>query len=272
MKKKFKRIIDLHGVPRSGTSWLGQILDSSEKVRFKFQPLFSDRFKNYINLQSTKNEIDEYYEIIYNTKDEYLDRINQKKEGVYPVFKYKDDYPEIVSTKHVTHHYLIPYLLDKISNYQVIGVIRNPCAVLVSFKNYPSDYNPNWEFRKEWEFSPNRGGFRPENYFGFHKWKEFVMMFLTLKKKYPDKVYIITYENMVKDTYHEIEKMYDFLKLPLTRQTLDFLDKSTSEEVENSLSVFKKNKDVNSWQKELNQEIIMKIVSELSDSEFSQFI
>ena len=43
----FDRIISIHGVPRSGTSWLGQILDSSPKVRYKFQPLFSYAFKKY---------------------------------------------------------------------------------------------------------------------------------------------------------------------------------------------------------------------------------
>ena len=39
-----KHIVGVHGVPRSGTSWLGQILNASKKVNFKFQPLFSYAF------------------------------------------------------------------------------------------------------------------------------------------------------------------------------------------------------------------------------------
>ena len=41
--------IAIHSVPRSGSSWLGQILNSSLKVCFRFQPLFSYAFKDYLN-------------------------------------------------------------------------------------------------------------------------------------------------------------------------------------------------------------------------------
>ena len=41
--------IAIHSAPRSGSSWLGQILNSSPKVCFRFQPLFSYAFKDYLN-------------------------------------------------------------------------------------------------------------------------------------------------------------------------------------------------------------------------------
>ena len=41
--------IGLHGVPRSGTSWLGNIFNSSPDLTYKHQPLYSYAFKNYLN-------------------------------------------------------------------------------------------------------------------------------------------------------------------------------------------------------------------------------
>ena len=49
MKKIPDSITYLAGVARSGTSWLGQIFDSSPEVRYSFQPLFSYEFKNRVN-------------------------------------------------------------------------------------------------------------------------------------------------------------------------------------------------------------------------------
>ena len=39
----------IFGVPRSGTSWLGEIVNSSEYTCYKYQPLFSYAHKNFLN-------------------------------------------------------------------------------------------------------------------------------------------------------------------------------------------------------------------------------
>jgi len=54
--------IALHSVPRSGSSWIGQILNSSPKVNYKFQPLFSYAFKGYLDENSSRERIDEFFE------------------------------------------------------------------------------------------------------------------------------------------------------------------------------------------------------------------
>ena len=165
---KFKKIIDVNGVPRSGTSWLAQLIDSNENVRFKFQPLFSNSFKDRISVNTSKRALIRYYNELYDFSDEYLDRTKQKAIGIYPKFGNKNFLPEILSSKHVTHHFLIPHLLETLEFYHEIFIIRNPCGVLNSFKNYTSDFDPKWNFSDEWEYAPKRGQFRPENYFGLN--------------------------------------------------------------------------------------------------------
>ena len=44
--------VAIHGVPRSGTTWLGSIFDSSPNVIYRNQPLFSYAFKSYLSEHS----------------------------------------------------------------------------------------------------------------------------------------------------------------------------------------------------------------------------
>ena len=41
-----KKVIAIFGMPRSGTSFLGQILDSSPSVAYRLEPIFSYKLKN----------------------------------------------------------------------------------------------------------------------------------------------------------------------------------------------------------------------------------
>ena len=46
--------VAIHGVPRSGTSWIGEIINSSPNVLYKFQPLFSYALKDFLTTFSKK--------------------------------------------------------------------------------------------------------------------------------------------------------------------------------------------------------------------------
>ena len=107
---KFNNIISVHGVPRSGTSWLGQIFDSHPNVRYKFQPLYSDRFKDRINVRSTVNEINSFFNELYLTHDDFLDQTLKRRNKIYPSFSDKVRFPKYLVIKMVRYHYLIPYL------------------------------------------------------------------------------------------------------------------------------------------------------------------
>ena len=47
-----KNIIAIHGAPRSGTSWLGQLFNSSPQVAYRYQPFFSYAFRGRIDTGS----------------------------------------------------------------------------------------------------------------------------------------------------------------------------------------------------------------------------
>jgi hypothetical protein len=52
MDMAFDSIAVISGAARSGTSWLGQILDSSPDVAYRFQPFFAYAFKNFVDFDS----------------------------------------------------------------------------------------------------------------------------------------------------------------------------------------------------------------------------
>lgn len=269
----FEHIISIHGAPRSGTTWLGQIFDSSPMVRYKYQPLFSYAFKDQINLKKNKDEILEFYETLYDYKEEFLDQVLQKEKGISPTFDRKDISPKFLVTKMVRYHFLIPHFLNVIPNIKIVGIVRHPCGVLNSWKNASREFNhQQWDFNKEWRFGQCRNHFRPEEYFGFHRWKECTKMFLEMEKKHPKNFKLIQYEDLVQKPLDNVKDLFDFCDLKLEQQTIDFIKDSTTLVKEDTYSVFKGQKDTKDWESHLNFSIVQDVIKELQGTEFQRFI
>jgi hypothetical protein len=268
----YRKIISLHGVPRSGTSWFGQIFNSSPNVRFKYQPLFSYAFKDRISLNSNEKEIRLYYDSLYNYADNFLDQHEKIEKGIYPVFKIKRKQPEFLITKMVRYHYLIPHLLEVIDNIIVLAIIRHPCGVLFSWKKNPREFKKEWNYQKEWRFGQSKNRFRPEEYFGFNRWKEATKLFLETESKYPKKFKLIKYEDLVNEPVKETKQLFDFCGIELEEQTLDFLTKSRQNHQNDVSSVYKGKKDIEDWKDGLDLDIIKIVLNELSETEFDRFM
>ncbi|ALO14231.1 Sulfotransferase domain protein [Salinivirga cyanobacteriivorans] len=273
MNLSFKNVLLVNGTPRSGTTWLGQIIDSSPHVRYKYQPLFSNTFKERITLQSSENEVNHFFEEVYNTKDDFLDREKEKKHNIHQRFEQKNTSPDVLSIKHVRYHYLLPYLLKQIDNLKVCAIIRNPCATLNSWRKAPKEFREvDGNFNEQWYFAQQRDRFKPGEYFGFHKWKEAVMIFLTIKKWYPERVHLLQYESLVHKTMEEVKRLFDFAELKITDQTNDFLKRTLNEHNDDTYSVFKGKKQTEDWKQELDPSIIEQIYRELKETPLEVFL
>ena len=66
------KVIYIGGVARSGTSWLGQVFNSSPKVKFQFQPLFSYEFKGKVNEDSNEVEYRKFYQDLFLINSDFL--------------------------------------------------------------------------------------------------------------------------------------------------------------------------------------------------------
>ncbi|MCT4623889.1 MAG: sulfotransferase [Schleiferiaceae bacterium] len=267
-----KRLISIHGAPRSGTSWLGQIFDSAPETNYKFQPLFSLSFKDAVHVRSSVEEIEAYLSELYQREDDYLDANYQKDKGIYPVFEKKLN-PSVLVTKMVRYHYMAEPFLKLTIPSHLVFIIRNPCAVIDSWaKASEKEYLPEWNLEEHWYYAQGKNEFRPEEYYGFHRWKELSKMALTLKTHCPEKVHIVQYEELSANPLEQVEQMFAHCQLDMDEQTVNFINQSKSDLNEDYYSVFKANKNVHSWKETLPQYIIDTIYSELKNTDLEQFL
>ena len=265
----FNKTIYIGGVARSGTSWIGQIINSCLNVRYRFQPFFSYEFKNVISEESSEKEITDLFKNIYETNSLFLTQEDKVKKGIYPNFKKENE--NILVFKENRYQSFIEPILRKVPSTFFVGVIRNPNATLYSWTQNEKEFPLGSDIIKEWRFGncKNTGN---EDYFGYYKWKEVANLYLDLKEKYPDRVYLIHYDSFIKNLNFEVKMLYDFLGLNIDVQTYNFINTSSKRNDTSYYSVFKGAKNKNEWKEKLPQYIIDEINQDLKSTRLEKFL
>lgn len=268
---KPKKFIAIHSVPRSGSSWLGEIINSSANVKYCFQPLFSYAFKSALDECSTKKQIEKFYLEIGKTEDDFINQKKERERGEKPVF-IKENITHI-AYKEVRYHYILENLLKQTTNFKSILLIRNPLSVLNSFKNAPKEFRSDlgWKFENEWRYAQSKNEYRNEEYFGYEKWKEAAFLFLYLKRKYPRRVLLVNFKSMLDDVLKVTNEIFDFLELELSRQTTEFICVETKAN-NNPYSVFKNKAIDNDWMQQLPQNITEYIQDDLKNTPLQEYL
>ncbi len=259
--------IALHSAPRSGSSWIGQILNSAPNVNFKFQPLFSYEFKSFLNEKSSIDKIDSFFDEIAESENHYLLQNDKIKQGIYPSFKKNTRYSHIVY-KEVRYHYILENLLEKDQDILIVGIIRNPFATINSFLQSPKEFRKDlgWQETKEWQFAESKNQNKKEEFFGYMKWQETAFLFLYLLNKYPERFYLIDYDKIILNTDKVVSNLFDFCDIRMTEQTKDFVKKCKSVDNNDIYSVYRKKIFDGDWRRTLDPNIALNINVELSKS------
>lgn len=264
--------IAIHSVPRSGSTWLGNIFNSHPQVVFRLQPLFSYAFKDYLTPNSTANDINCFFEKIAVSQDAFLNQQEAINKEIVPVFK-KGKKLTHCCYKEVRYHYVLENLLNKVRDIKLILLIRNPLATIYSWYKAPKEFKTylDWSFQDEWLDAPKKNLGRPEEFNGYNKWKETAILFLSLKEKYPENVYLLEYQDLLDNPIKITKQMFEFTGLTYESQTINFLNNSMNINHTDAYSVFKiKEKDDN-W-KHLSKDIINYIVGDLKNTELEKFL
>lgn len=266
--------IAIHSVPRSASSWLGQILNSSPLLLYRYQPLFSYEFKDYLNENSTLEEIEKFFKAISESENPFLLQTEQVKQGKYPDFKKNKKLCKFAAYKEVRYHHILKNLLNKDPEIKVIGLIRNPLAVINSWLKAPKEFRPEqgWKELEEWRYAPKKNQGKPEEFNGYEKWKEVARLFREFNQNYPNQFYLIKYHSLIADTLKEVEKIFDFCQIPLEQPTIDFIQASCQNYQTDPYSVFRYRPIDDSWKKELNSIIVQAILDDLKDTELETYI
>ena len=254
--------IAIHSVPRSGSSWLGQILNSSPNVVYRFQPLFSYAFKDYLNNKSSQNEIINFFNKISQSNDDFLTQSSKIDSGEYPKFKKNNEFSHVVY-KEVRYHHILDNLLKKDKELIVIGLIRSPFAVISSFLNSPREFRKDlgWNEIEEWRFAIKKNQFRKEEFYGYNKWKEVFFLFNNLSHKYPEQFKIVWYDKLLSNKIKYAKEIFSFCDLDFNNQTHNFIE--NTDHNDGVYSVFKNKLDDFKWKSNLNKKIISQITEDL---------
>jgi len=266
----YKKIVAIIGMPRSGTSWLGQIIDSSPNVAYRLEPIFSYAFKNAVDENSSREDYIKFFNNIYNSKDDFLLQTEKRVSGIYPTFA-KNKNPEFLAFKTTRFHHLLENMLRYFSNLKIISIVRHPCGAIYSWLNTPREFPSTADPFQEWKTGKCRKTAK-EEFWGFNDWKKVTTLHLKLEKKYPHQLMIIRYEDLVENTVEETKELFAFTKIKLEQQTIDFIQRCHSRHDEDNYSVFKKKHVVDKWKTDLPLKIQEQIFAELKNTPLEIFL
>lgn len=258
----YKNTIAIFGIPRSGTSWLGQIFNSSPRVAYRFQPLFSYEFKNRINENSSREDIEKFNRNLFNAGSDFVlqkTNISGKKS---PQFT-KNDINTLV-WKEVRHLSIVENLLIN-SDTKVVFLVRHPCGVINSWINAPKEFDKNWDSLEEWKKASRKNRGKDENYYGYDRWKEAIKIFLDCKEKFEDRVFLLKYEDLATDPLDTTKQLFDFSGLNFEDQTRNFILKSIAKNDNDHYGVFRKDQDIDKWKQQLDQRIKEEMIADLAN-------
>lgn len=265
--------IAIHSVPRSGSTWLGTIFDSHPRVIYKYQPLFSYKFKDYLSEYSSNKRIVQFFDELKTTEDEFLDQKKAKKRGIVPKFK-KESSTEAVVYKEVRYHHVLENILSKAEDVKVIGLIRNPLSTIYSWLNAPKEFKKDegWKVEEEWRFAPKKNLCKPEEFNGYEKWKEVALLFESFQELYPENFMLVKYHDLLSNTEDEVRRIFKFADLKVSAQTMSFLSKSRNKTMDDPYSVYRAKKADNKWKGKLPKDIVSFIKEDLESKGLEKYL
>ncbi|MGD8427707.1 MAG: sulfotransferase, partial [Balneolaceae bacterium] len=203
--------IAIFGVPRSGTSWLGQIFNSSPQVAYRYQPIFAYSFKRGLSELSSSEDIQTFHRELLCLDDDFVCQKRNISGNPAPQFT-KKEITHLV-WKEVRHLNVIENLIRK-SSTKVIGIIRHPCGVLKSWMQAPREFKADWDVQEEWRFASKKND-GAHDFYGYERWLSAANMFLRLAEVYPGQFRILIYESLLRDSKSTVQGLFEFVDLIL---------------------------------------------------------
>lgn len=261
----------ISGMPRSGTTWLSQILASCPDVRLKICPLFSYEFKNILDENSSAQQWKILFADVYQTNSDFLDQEYLRKQGLVPIFPEKSQHPGNLIIKSNRFHNLVPYILNLNRDIRFVHIVRHPCASIYSWISNPLEFPDNADPNNEWRAGLCRKT-GPGEFWGFNDWVQVTRQALNLNEQYPNRHKIVRYEDLVRDPQGKTQELFEYFQLPYGNQTRDFLKLSHSRHDTHKRSVFKDPSTINRWQQRLDPVIASACMDEVKGTDLEQFI
>jgi hypothetical protein len=265
------RIIWTNGLPRSGTSWLCQILDSAPEVNFRLAPLFSWAFRDTMRPDDDEHAWRLFFQAVHASMDPWMAQADRRAAGLFPSFERKDADPRVLVIKDVRHHQFLPHLLRLPLPLEVVHIIRDPRGAIHSWLDNPKEFPPGADPLTNWRSGAVRK-VNPSEFWGFDDWMRLTRLYEDLARRHPGRVHLVNYDRLTADPLSVSEDLFRSLRLNWTDQTRNFLQRSTSGHSDHPFSVFKNARVKDRWREALPAEIRDAIERDLSGSPLASYL
>ena len=257
-------------MPRSGTTWVSQMLAAAPRVRVKFCPLFSYEFKNALNPESAAAEWAAFFEEVVRTPSPYMDQDHLRRDGLVPEFSQCAEEDALLIKSNRFHH-LLPSLLSKTEHVRLIYIVRHPAASIYSWLSNPTEFPEDAVVADEWRTGACRKGDVGE-FWGFDDWKAVTRQALEIESRFPDRARVLKYGDFIEDPVRAASALFAFLRLELPRESVDFIAQSQARHNPNKRSVFKRPGPDDAWKSGLDSDIVATIEREVRGTSLEQFL
>lgn len=221
--------VAIFGCPRSGTTWLGQILNSAPPVQFRYQPLFSYEFKDWFGQHGlSEASLAQFRTALMAAQSDFvLQELRPAKTAATHLV-----------WKEVRYHQLMAGLLALQGLHHLVYIFRPPVDVLNSWYQAPKEFRAGQDIHREWLHAPSKNTEACE-FNGFEKWKASMRMALDLQARHPGKLLMLSYEQLSANPLRVTRHLFSALGLTLGDETRAFLKASTTRHETDAYSVFK---------------------------------
>ena len=191
-----KDFIFITGAPRSGTSMITKVIDSHPDIAILMENIFCNRRRHWIRASfwNSKNSL-------RRKADKVFSRLKE------PVIGNKVCTPDVWSADDIC------LFCSLFKTVKIIFVIRDPSQVALS-RYYRENYLK--------EFSANAKNYILLNFASqfltyTSSWRQSVENYWRLRDKYKSQIYLVYYEDFCHNFELEIEKLFTFLSLPISK-------------------------------------------------------
>jgi hypothetical protein len=261
----------LLGMPRSGTTWLSQILESSPDFEVRLSPNYSYVLKNRLDMGSPRADWLEVLRAATYSDNAFLTQDWRRDTGDLPRFDHPRAAQRRLAIKDTRFHHLYMHGMELFPQAQCIALIRHPCGALASWRD-SKEFPAGVRFEAEWRSGETRKREGPGEYWGFDDWVGVTRLFLAAEAREPGRVLAVRYEDLARDPMKTTETILGFLGSRLTSTTRGFIESSQSRHDPSPYSVFKSPETADAWRASFPPPIRKQIEDELRGTSLERFL
>ena len=262
----------LLGMPRSGTTWLSQIVESAPEAIVRLSPNYAYPLKNRLSAASTAAEWRAVLAHALATDDPFMTQNWRRDSGDLVRFpKARVAGRPILFVKDTRFHGHYRVAMDRLPRAKCVYIVRHPAASLHSWRRSP-EFPEGAAFEAEWRSGACRKGTGSGEYWGFDDWKALTLDYQACCLRNPDRYLVLRYEDLVGNARREAARVFAFCGLALGAPTEAFIRESQSRDEPGAYSVFRQKDVAGRWRRDFPADILGRIEADLAETPLAVFL